>query len=590
MQSLRISFECWPRARRALFGLAIGPFIATSFACTGDVGSGTANPGDDPNNPENPVIEMPGVGGSGGDAVGGAGGDGGAGGTSSTPGEAVAESGNFLPLSGDQFRHAMIDLFQTDVRLGPIAPSAKGASGYAEGVPITRQEMESFIDLSGEVMDATIGKLAGWFPCHSTGDDACVEDIIGKVVDRAYRRLPTEAEKDELKALFKVARDELEMDFIPAIAVMLRGVIVSPEFLYRKPDVEGGLTGDGVAKLTAHGLAGRISFFLWDSVPDRELLNAAADGSLMEPSVRRQQVTRMLADPRAERAIDSFTRYWLKIFDFEQEQKASNFETFPALQAQMLNETTSYFKSAILSDEFGFEDLMTATASYGSRELAKHYDAQFKNVFGQDGGDITHEAQRRAGFLTHASVLASGARQEYASPTQRGVLILEQLLCTHPPPPDPDAVTDPGTPSESTTVRELYEMHASVESCKACHALFDPLGFAFGHYDAVGQYQEKDNGAEIDATGKIITLAGAPEFNGAIELVNKLSTSETVHSCFARHLNRFALGRVNSKESEKALGALIAQKSMQGASIKDLIAEIVLSKSFSEMERTLRGE
>ena len=346
------------------------------------------------------------------------------------------------------------------------------------------------------------------FSCHPVGsslveEETCARRIIRSLARRAYRRPVTDSDIDPLLAVYQEGRSG--RDFEVGIERALEALLSMPKFilrLERQPiDTQAGST----YQLSDVELASRLSFFLWKSIPDEELLELAARDELSQPDVLAGQVRRMLADRRATRFMDDFVGQWLQIRNIHsQDPDGALFAGFnDSLRKAMVRETELFFESQVREDR-PIDELLRADYTFLNEQLADHYGVT--GIYGNRFRRTAWTDDRRHGLLGHASLLTVTSYANRTSVVLRGKWVLETLLGSPPPPPPPNvpplAENDRRNPS---SLRERMELHRSSPVCASCHRRMDPLGFAMEHFDAIGRWRDTDGGADINST---ITLSG----------------------------------------------------------------------------------
>ncbi len=337
-------------------------------------------------------------------------------------------------------------------------------------------------------------------PRDPSEDEACATRIISTLMRRAYRRPIVDADFSKPMELYRQARKAGTFD--AGIEMALSAVLVNPQFLFRiEPDPPGNAP-DSVYRVPDIQLASRLSFFLWSSIPDDELLDLAEHGQLSEPGVLRRQTLRMLADPRSQSLVTNFAAQWLHLRNLD--SITPDLRLFPDfddnLRQAFRRETELLFEDVLHHDRSVLE-LLTSDHSFLNERLARHYGithvygSRFRRV---DLGDDSP----RGGLLRHASVLTVTSYATRTSPVIRGKWVLENILGTPPPPPPANvpALKD-NTVSSSLSVRERLAAHRANVACAGCHQLMDPVGFALENFDAVGRWRAIEEGRPIDATG-----------------------------------------------------------------------------------------
>ena len=378
-------------------------------------------------------------------------------------------------------------------------------------------------------------------PATPSDEDACARRIASSIARRAYRRPVTDADLKPLLQAYAAGRQK--GDFDNGIKWALEAVLVSPKFLFRVEQEPGG-PGGQVARLSDIELASRLSFFLWSSIPDDELLREAEQGRLKQPAVLSAQVRRMVADPRSSALVTNFGGQWLWLRNLR--SSAPNADIFPEfddnLREALVKETELFLADQIKSDRSVVE-LLTADYTFLNERLARHYG--IPNVYGSHFRRVQYPDDRRAGLLGHGSVLTVTAYPNRTSPVVRGKWLLENLLGAPPPPPPPNvpALRENGEGAKPTTVRERIEAHRANPVCASCHAQMDPLGFALENFDAVGKFRTVDAEARtpIDASGMLID---GQKFDGPAEFRRLLLTrQQDFVRTVTEKLMTYALGR-----------------------------------------------
>ncbi|HEY3515612.1 MAG TPA: DUF1592 domain-containing protein, partial [Gammaproteobacteria bacterium] len=417
------------------------------------------------------------------------------------------------------------------------------------------------------------------FTCQPSGAGAetpCAEQILRTLAHRAYRRPATDADVADLMPFYEMGRAEGNFD--TGIQFALERLLVSPQFLYR---VEREPTEPGAHPVSAIELASRLSFFLWSSIPDDELLAAAEDGSLREPGVLRAQVQRMLADARSEAMVTNFAAQWL----FLRDVAAKDPDIFlfpdhdPSLRAALERETELFVDSVFRSGG-SVLDLLTAKHTFLNERLAKHYGiphvqgSYFRRV------ELGPES-RRAGLLGQGSILTVTSYAARTSPVLRGKYVLDNLLASPPPPPPPDVpslATEDKTDGAPLTLREAMIRHRADPVCAGCHAKMDPIGFALEHYDAVGRWRDDDAGMPIEPKSE---LADGRVIDGP-EGVQAFLTSrpELFVSALTEKLMMYALGRNVQYYDAPAVRAVVHAAAERNYEFSAIVEGIVASVPF----------
>jgi cytochrome c5 len=414
-------------------------------------------------------------------------------------------------------------------------------------------------------------------PANSPGRDdeaSCARKIVANLARRAYRRTVTDADVQPLVAVYTEGRRARNFDF--GIERALEALLSSPGFLLRFEQEPAGKPGTAY-KLTDEELASRLSFFLWKSVPDDELLTVAARGTLKQPTVLAQQARRMLADPRGERSVDDFAQQWLQVRNLKAHDVDQQVGTFdPTLREAMARETELFFESQVREDR-PVQELLSANYTYLNDRMADHYGIE--GVFGSHFRRVTLTDDRRFGLLGQASILTETSYANRTSVVLRGKWVLETLLGAPPPPPPPNVPplkeNVPG--AKPAALRERMEQHRASPVCSSCHARMDPLGFALEHFDAIGQWRQSDRGAEINSTialnGK--TIDSPKAFREAL-----LAQGDQYVRTVAEKLLTYALGRGLEYYDAPAVRKLVTDLKSHDYRWSSLILGIVNSEPF----------
>ncbi len=331
-------------------------------------------------------------------------------------------------------------------------------------------------------------------------------------------------------------------------------------------------------------LASRLSFFLWSTVPDDQLLDLAEKGKLKDPVVLDQQVRRLLDDPRAESLVTNFAGQWLYIRSLEQQKPDPDvFPEFDESLRQSFQRETELFFQNIVREDRSVMELLDANYTFVNQRLAEHYG--IPNIYGAQFRKVTLTDPNRGGLLGQGSMLTVTSYPNRTSVVQRGKWILDNLLGSPPPPPPPVPELKPHAPDgRQLTMREAMEQHRSEAVCQSCHARMDPIGFALENYDGVGKWRDKDAGSTIDATGK---LPGGIQFERAAGLKKILVSNyrDQFEDTVTEKLLTYALGRGVEYYDKPAVRSIMRQAARDNFKVSALISAIVKSSPF-QMRRT----
>ena len=418
-------------------------------------------------------------------------------------------------------------------------------------------------------------------PQDSSAEEPCARTILSTLARRAYRRPPTEHDVSVLMGLYAGGR-AAGGDFEEGVRQGLRGVLVNPSFLFRIEKDPASPPADGVYRVSDIELASRLSFFLWSSIPDDELLDVAFAGRLSAPGVLESQVRRMLADPKAATLTDSFAAQWLWVRNLEaaipSEPIYPNFDE--GLKLALRREIELFFGS-IVSEDRSVLDLLDADYTFVNERLAKHYDIPY--IVGTDFRRVhLGEDSPRRGLLGKGLVLLVTSRSTRTSPVVRGKWILENLLGTPPPPPPPNVPPLPEQKQDDgrvLTVRELMAQHRANPVCAACHSTIDPAGFALEQFDATGKWRDVDVGFQpIDASG---TMPDGTPFTGIHEFRRiLLDNPNSFLNTLTDRLLMYALGRGTEYYDAPAVRQIVRKAEADNYRFSSLVTAIVESAPF----------
>ena len=360
------------------------------------------------------------------------------------------------------------------------------------------------------------GKIFICHPATSKEEPACARKILTSLARRAYRRPATDAEIQTLLGFYKSGRAKGSFD--AGIGLALRRMLVSPQFLVRVERDPAGVAPGSPYRLSDLELASRLSFFLWSSIPDDELLDAAVAGKLKDTAVLEQQVRRMLADSRSKSLVTNFAGQWLYLRNIQ--KVVPDPEAFPDfdenLRSAFQQETQLFFES-ILREDRSVLDLLNADYTFLNERLARHYG--IPNVYGSHFRRVTLKDEARRGLIGQGSILTVTSYATRTSPTLRGKWVLENLLGSPPPPPPNNvpSLKDRGGDGRILSVREQMEQHRANPACFVCHSRMDPIGFALENFDAIGRWRTTSGAGNtpIDSSG---VLPDGTKFSGPAEL------------------------------------------------------------------------
>jgi Protein of unknown function (DUF1592)/Protein of unknown function (DUF1588)/Protein of unknown function (DUF1585)/Protein of unknown function (DUF1587)/Protein of unknown function (DUF1595)/Cytochrome C oxidase, cbb3-type, subunit III len=426
-------------------------------------------------------------------------------------------------------------------------------------------------------------------PVSAKDDVACAKKILGTLARRAYRRPVTDADMETLLSFYQAGKNQ--GNFETGIENALRLILASPKFIFRSEPDPARVAAGTVYHVTDLDLASRLSFFLWSSIPDDELLNVAAQGKLKDPAVLDRQVRRMLADPKAQALVNNFAEQWLFLRNVQSVlPDQATFPDFDDNLRQSYRRETELFFNSIVKEDRDVMDLLTANYTFVNERLAKQYG--IPNVYGSQFRRVSldglNDNGARRGLLGQGSILSVTSYPTRTSPVLRGKWIMENVMGTPPPAPPPNvpALKDQAQGGKVLSVRQLMEEHRKNAPCSTCHAVLDPLGFSLESFNAVGEYRTKDASGPIDASGK---LADGTKINGIVELRQALlKHPDYFVGTLTEKLLTYALGRPLEYYDMPVVRGIVKGAASNDYRFSSLITGIVKSEPF-EMKRTLEN-
>jgi hypothetical protein len=442
---------------------------------------------------------------------------------------------------------------------------------HADAGLVSSVRAEAILDVAEEIAAAATRDPARLLGCDAQSE-ACVRSWVEDFGRRAWRRPLTPDEVDHMAGLVDEAGSTKE-----GLDLAVQVFLASPHFLYRTE--LGADAGDGTWRLDGHEVATALSFFLWETTPDDTLLAAAAAGELDTAEGVEAHARRMLADPRARKALSTFSEQWLGVEKVRTMDRAAEYgEDFgPVVREAMLAEVGATFSYVVFDGSGRFQDVLAGTEYMQSAALTDFYGID------GDGGLVDAGADGRAGVLGLGAVLAATAHSDQTSPIRRGLFVRERLLCHTLGIPPAEAGGVPDVDPDAST-RERFAQHSEEPACAACHKHIDPVGFGFEHFDPVGRWRETDAGAPIDAWGTLTDVEGigtgtSEDFATLHGLAAQLSRSEAAPACFTRQVWRFAVGR-DAEDGDCTTDRLGRAFEAAGHDVQELIVAVVTSPEF----------
>jgi mono/diheme cytochrome c family protein len=449
---------------------------------------------------------------------------------------------------------------------------------------VDRLSIEGPFDQTGPGDTPSRRKIFTCRPASAQDEVPCARKILSALARRAYRRPVKDSDLETLLSFFQRGRNK-GGSFDAGIESALELILASPEFLVRFEEDPENVAPGGVYHISDLALASRLSFFLWSTGPDDELLDLAAKGRLHDPAILRAQTLRMLADPRSQALIDNFAEQWLFLRNLK--NSAPDLQIFPDfddnLRQAMRQETKLFFESVVREDR-SVMDLLNADYTFVNERLARHYG--IPNVYGNQFRRIKITDPDRRGLLGQASILTVTSYPNRTSPVQRGKWILTNILGTppNPPPPNVPALKENAAGAKPLSLRQRMELHRANQPCAGCHKNMDPVGFALENFDAIGRWRTKDDGTTIDASG---TLFDGSKVDGPVELREMLTRRpETFVGVMTEKLLTYAIGRSLQYYDMPAVRGIVSQAKRYNFRFSDVVLGVVQSVPF-EMKTKL---
>jgi hypothetical protein len=414
-------------------------------------------------------------------------------------------------------------------------------------------------------------------PASQAEETACAKQIITALVRRAYRRAPTDADVEPLLAFYQQERNKTG-NFEAGIEIALRRILADPEFIFRFEPPPAGVAPKTAYRISDTELASRLSFFLWSSIPDEDLLKLAVEGKLHQPAVLERQTRRMLADAKARALVTNFANQWL----FLRELKNANpdvtvFPDFDDNLRQAFQRETEMLFESVMREDRSVVDLLDSDYTFVNERLARHYG--IANIYGPDFRRVPVPSDARRGLLGHGSLQLVTSNPNRTSPVMRGKWILENLLGTAAPTPPPDVPPLEEKPTATAkSVRERIEQHRASPACAGCHKIMDPIGLAMENFDAVGRWRTIDEGVAIDASGQLVD---GTAINGPASLRQALLDRQDVFiAALTEKLMMYGVGRETKYYDMPAVRTVMRDAAKSRYRFSDLILGVVRSAPF----------
>jgi mono/diheme cytochrome c family protein len=418
-------------------------------------------------------------------------------------------------------------------------------------------------------------------PSNVGEEESCARKILSSLARSAYRRPLEDADLDTLMGFYKKGRTGASFD--SGIESALQYILASPEFLFRFEGDPPNVASGSAYRLNDLAIASRLSFFLWSSIPDEELLTVASQGKLKDPAMLERQVKRMLADPKSSALISNFAEQWLFLRNIK--STSPDLEAFPDFDdnlRQAMKQETTLFVDSILREDRNVLDLLSADYTFVNERLARHYG--MPNIYGSQFRRVKVPAEARRGLLGQASILTVTSYPNRTSPVERGKWILTNLLGVPPSPPPPNVppLKEESADGKPRSLRESLEAHRANPVCAGCHKLMDPIGFSMENFDAVGQWRTKDHGAAIDASGTLFNGSTVDGVTGLRQML--VNRPEVFVGVMTEKMLTYALGRGITNTDMPAVRKVVQDARSRDFRFSSLVVGVVKSTPFQFKE------
>jgi len=493
-------------------------------------------------------------------------------------------------LTRVEYGNTIRDLYGVDPSIADGLPEEAVGEGYLNS--ISPMQSELFLDLANQVVDQIVApegqaptpvqkRLFGKAPPQGADLRQSARKVARSLARNAYRRPASDAELEVLVDIYDLAREN-QLNHTASLGLMLKAVLVSPQFLFITPAGEV-LPDKPIVRLDDHHLASRLSYLLWSAPPDTELSALADKGELHKPRTLRRQAERLLRHPRSRALFDGFGAQWLRVHELE--RQVFDPDLFPQMTATlreaMMSEARWFFESIVRENQRVIQ-FVDSDYTFLNEPLAELYEIT-PSIRGPGMRRVQLEDPNRGGILGMAATLAATSFPTRTSPVRRGVWVLEQILGERVPPPPPDVPqldAQEAKSVEGLTLRQRTELHTKDPACANCHRVLDPIGFGLENFDAIGRWREKnDAGVAIDSAGR---LPSGAAFSNPAELKSLLAEREAdLARNLTERLMAHALGRPLEGYDEIVIDRLMARIAEDDYRVRTIITEVITSYPFT---------
>jgi len=494
-------------------------------------------------------------------------------------------------LTRFEYNNTVRDLLGDATGPADVLPPEEEVAGFNnQAAALTSSDLliEQYMKVAEDVGARAVLDIDALLPTCDPGldgNDTCALTFIRDFGRRAFRRPLSQIEVERLKGVFDWAVTDPDLGrFEDGIQVVIEAALQSPSFLYR-PELGGETPVEGdVVPFTSWEMATKLSYMLWNTMPDAALFAAAEADELTTKEQIAAQATRMLDDDKARDLIRNFHTQWLLLTHLDSVTKDTS--VYPAfddsLRPLWTEEIQAFVEYVILEGDGSLRTLLTADYSFMNEQLASFYgDDVTGSVTGPEFRQVQLDPDRRAGFLTSAGLMATHANVNQSSPVFRGKFVREQLMCNTLPLPPNDLVIEPPELDPEKTTKEQFEEIGANPACAGCHTLMNPIGFIFENYDGTGQWRDQQNGKDIDATGEVVQTDDIDGvYDGAVELAIALAGSTQVQECVSSQWFRFAYNRTVTSEDSCSVEQLNDVFRASDFNIRALLVALTQTNAF----------
>ncbi|MDX2019733.1 MAG: DUF1592 domain-containing protein [Deltaproteobacteria bacterium] len=483
-------------------------------------------------------------------------------------------------LTNDEYDATVKDMLGDETRPARMFPGNVSTSfGFVGAGPADVTQTRAFAEAAEALAAKGLETLARLYPCQAGNAQAetnCGRAFVEKAGKRLFRRPLTPVELADYGGLYEQARKDLSLGHVEAERLILSALLQSPQFLYLWQD--GRREAKEQVRLDDYTLASRLSYFLWGSAPDDELMKAADDAKLGDVQERERQARRMLKDERAKPRLAAFIEEWLLVNRlFDTSKSPEIYPTYSADTAKaMAAETRALVANVVVAGDGKLSTLLSTRKAW--------IDETTAGLYGVSAGSAAQAIDlmegQRAGILTRLAFLSASGATNGSHPVKRGKVIFTRVLCRDVGVP-PAEIPDVAPPRPGVTTRQRFAEHGANPGCRGCHEQLDPLGFAFEHYDGIGKRRDTDNGQAVDASGTVQLDGIDHAFANGVELSRLLGESSEVKDCLVRQAFRFMQHRLESAVDLNSLGSSLGSFLEASGDVRELFVALARSRAFA---------